>query len=477
MCQQTASGLKWTTLSQVVRLSTQLLSVLILARLLPPSDYGLAAMAAVVTGFTSLFSDFGTAAAIIQRPDPSSRLLDSVFWLNVLVGMTLAVLLGLFAPVIALWLVEPRLKEVIWALLLTFPITGLGTVHQSLLEKVSCFRPLAIIESGSACIGLAGAIWAALSGLGVYSLVLQSLLTAFLTTSGLWMVSNWKPSRHFDAGEIRGLLGFSGNLVGFNVFNYFIRNADNLLIGRFLGANELGIYSMAYRLMLWPLQNLSQVVGRVLFPALARLQADHDQLTIAYLRATAAITIITAPLMFGFFVLREPFVAVVLGERWLPVSGVLAWLVPVGLLQSIGTTVGTLYLSTGRTDVMFRWGIGAGLIVIPAFCIGLQWGVVGVATAYAIVTLLFFWPSLAIPFRWIGLKVSDVLLRLMPSIATAAVMAGIIEILAVVWPANANNQLFRLIILVIIGIIAYVGISMRTQRAILSDIYCAVFNR
>ena len=138
----TASGLKWTTVSQVSRLGAQLLGVLILARLLPPSDFGLVALAAVVTGFASLFRNFGTAAAIIQKPDPSPQLLDSVFWLNVAFGMGLAALLGLFAPLIALGFAELRLKEVLWVLALTFPIVSLGAVHQALLEKHPAFASL-----------------------------------------------------------------------------------------------------------------------------------------------------------------------------------------------------------------------------------------------------------------------------------------------------------------------------------------------
>jgi PST family polysaccharide transporter len=477
MRQKATSGLKWTTVSQASRLGAQLLSVLILARLLLPSDYGLVAMAAVVTGFASLFRDFGTAAAIIQKPDPSPQLLDSVFWLNVAFGVGLAVMLGLLAPLIAFAFAEPRLKEVLWVLLFTFPTVSLGAVHQALLEKSSRFRPLAIIESAAAFIGLAGAVWAAWAGWGVFSLVLQTLLATFLTTAGLWMVSKWRPVLRWDAHEIRGVMGFSGNLVGFNVFNYFIRNADNLLIGRFLGATDLGYYSMAYRLMLWPLQNISNVVGRVLFPVFSRLQADQSRLGGAYIRATTAITLITAPLMFGFFVLREPFIAVALGDRWLPVANVLVWLMPVGLLQSIGTSVGTLYLATGRTDVMFKWGIGAGLLVIPAFAIGLQWGVTGVAAAYAVASLLLFWPSLAIPFRLVGLKVGDVLLRLMPSIATAAVMALVVAALAAAWSANRDNQLPRLILLVGVGMVTYGGLSLFTQRIQLKDIIRAVFNR
>jgi O-antigen/teichoic acid export membrane protein len=234
---------------------------------------------------------------------------------------------------------------------------------------------------------------------------------------------------------------------------------------------------MAYRLMLWPLQNISSVVGRALFPVFSRLQIDHGKLADTYTRASASIVLITAPLMLGFFVLREPFVQVVLGERWLHLVDILTWLVPLGLFQSIGTSVGTLYMATGRTDVMFKWGIGAGLLVIPAFWIGLQWGVVGVAASYAIASMLLFYPGLAIPFRFVGLKVSDFLLRIMPTLAAAFVMAFVVAGLAAIWPSNIGNQLFRLLVLIASGIVTYVVISLFTQRALLKDISRAVFNR
>lgn len=487
--QQAISGLKWTTLSQVSRIGTQLLSVLILARLLPPADYGLIAMATTVTGFAGLFRDFGTAAALIQKDDPSPRLLDSVFWLNVAFGVLLALLLGLLAPLIAYGFAEPKLKEVLWGLLLTFPIASLAAVHQALLEKSSCFRPLAIIETVTAFIGFVGAVCAAWAGWGVYSLVLQTLLVVFLTTVCLWFASQWRPAFRWETNEIKSVMNFSRNLVGFNMVNYFIRNADNMLIGRFLGASELGIYAMAYRLMLWPLQNISSVVGRVLFPTFCRLQGDQNRIAGAYVQVTATIMLISAPLMFGFFILRVPFIAVVLGEHWKPMTDILVWLVPLGLLQSIGTSVGSLYLATGRTDVMFKWGVGAGLLVIPAFVIGLQWGITGVAASYAIASLLLFYPGLAIPFRWVGLRVGDVLLKLIPSIATAAMMAGVIQLMANAWDTNMtsqwlplnsfniNNEVLRLSLLVIVGIITYGGLSLITQRKLLNDIIHAVFNR
>ncbi len=477
--QKAVSGLKWTALAQACRLSAQLLAVIVLANLLPPADFGLVAMATVVTGFANLFRDLGSVAAIIQKHDPNPKLLDSLFWLNLVFGFGIAVLLGLIAPLVALGFSEPRLKEVLWILLLIFPLTSIGAVHQALLERDSRFRPLAIIESSAAIIGLLGAVWAGLAGWGVFSLILQMLLSVFFTTAGLWLVSKWRPSLNWDTGEIRGVMKFGSNLVGFNVFNYFIRNMDNLFIGRFLGSTDLGYYSMAYRLMLWPLQNISSVVGRALFPVFSRLQVDRGRLSSAYVRATAATTLITAPMMFGFFVLREPFVMVALGERWLPVAEVLAWLVPVGLLQSIGTTVGSLYLATGRTDVMFKWGIGAGLLAIPAFAIGLHWGITGVAAAYFVASLLLFLPGLAIPFRLVDLQVSSVLWKLVPSLATAFFMALVLLACNAAWPVHADRvgQMVRLVLLTMLGILTYGCLSLLNQRTLLRDLARLAVNK
>ncbi len=451
--------------------------MVILARLLPAEDFGVIAMATVVTGFASLFRDMGTAAAVIQKPELSVPLLDSVFWFNAVIGLAIATIVLLFSPVIALGFAEPRLEMVLCLLSLAFPMASLGAVHQALAERAFRFRPVALVEALGAFLGLACVVWAALHGWGVYSLVLQTLVSVCVATVGFWWISGWRPSRRWCGKEMRGLIGFSGNLVGFNMFNYFARNADNILIGRFLGASELGYYTMAYRLMLWPLQNISNVVGRALFPHFSRMQDDRPRLTHAYLRATAAIVVITAPLMFGLFVLREPFVKVVLGQAWAPVADVLTWLAMVGFMQAIGTTVGSLYLATGRTDVMLKWGMAAGIIATLAFVIGLQWGIEGVAAAYAVVSFILFWPSLAIPFRLIGLRVETLIWRIWPSVWTAGAMATVVGIMGAIWTHSEGGQLLRLIVLVLSGVAVYFLISRFSQREHLQELIKALFAR
>ena len=471
------SSIKWSSVAQLSRLSAQFIGVVVLARLLPASDFGLVAMATVVTGFASLFRDLGTASAVVQRKDLSPQLLDSVFWFNALVGLALMVLLALLAPVAGLGFAEPRLTEVLWTLALVFPLASMGTVQQSLLERASRFRSLAMLEAIAAFGGLAVAVVGAWTGWGVYSLVSQTLVSTALSTGALWLVSEWRPGRRGRIAELRGLLGFSGNLVGFNIFNYFARNADNLLIGRFLGAADLGIYSMAYRVMLWPLQNISAVMSRALLPTFSRLQDNHDHLGSAYIQYTGAIIFITAPLMVGVFVLREPLILIALGKRWESVSDLMFWLAPVGLLQSVGTTVGSIYIATGRTDVMFKWGVFAGSLTVLAIALGLPWGLEGVAMAYFAVMLFLTLPGFLVPLRLIGLKLKVFMRNLAIPVLLGVVMGLVIYIAQTILPIGNEAIGFRFGLLAALGVGAYALLSLFFQRTLVKRIYSALVNR
>ena len=379
-----SSGVVWAGISQGGRILAQIVTVSVLSRILPPADFGLIAIATVVTTFATLLRDMGTAAAVIQRKELKSDLVDTVFWFNVLVGVSLAILVAAIAIPLSLAFEQPRLATILFVLTATFPFASVGAVHQALLEREMRFRTLARIEISSAVAALVIAIAAALSGLGVYSLVLNTIAIALLTSGQLWLASKWRPRLAWSRDEFHSLWGFSGNLFGFQVLNYFSRNADTLLIGRFLGAADVGMYNMGYRIMLFPLASLSTVISRVMFPMLSRTQSDSSTFGTLYLKAAGAIGMITIPLMAALWVLRIPFVEVVLGKNWLPVTDVLAWFAPVGMIQSILTTVGVIYMVTGNTKQKLHWGIGYGIVLIGAIAIGLNWGYLGVARSYAL---------------------------------------------------------------------------------------------
>src|SRR5882757_9511853 len=385
-----ASSVLWAGVSQGGRIAIQLIAIATLSGLLPPTDFGLLAMATIVINFATLVRDMGTSAAVIQREQLSPQLLDTVLWFNVALGIGLAIVISILAIPVALFFKEPRLTGVLIALTISFPLTCSGAVHQALLERSMRFRKLARIELSSAGTALLISVLAARHGMGVYSLVLNTLTLAVMITVQLWLASPWRPSLRWSGAELKSLWKFSANLVGFQTVNYFTRNIDTILIGRFLGALQLGWYNTAYRIML--------------FPVLSRQQDDLAAFSALYLRAISSIALITAPLMAGIWALRLPLVETVLGAQWVPVADVIAWLAPVGMLQSIVTTVGLIFMSTGNTNVMLRYSMIVGGVTFVAIVMGLRWGYVGVAVAYAIENLCVFYFIYALALRFIKLR-------------------------------------------------------------------------
>ncbi len=229
--------------------ATQLLTTVILARLLAPSDFGLLGMATVVIGFITIFKDLGTSAAIIQKRDLSDELLSGIFWVNVGFG-TLAMAIVFFgAPLAGLFYKNSDVVPVLQILSVSFFISGLSILQQALLERSLSFNILGKIEIVSVVCGAIAGISLALLGYGVWSLVLQLLTTVSATTLLLWLFSTFRPKLIFHWNEMKDVSSYSMNLTGFSIFNYFARDADYLLIGRYLGAQDLGYYTIAYRIL------------------------------------------------------------------------------------------------------------------------------------------------------------------------------------------------------------------------------------
>jgi PST family polysaccharide transporter len=468
--QKVVTGIKWSAVSQMGRQGTQLLTTVILARLLSPSDFGLLAMAMVVMGFINIFKDLGTSAAIIQQKELSKVLLSSIFWVNVVFGLTATIILFLLSPLFGMFYQESGLIAVLQLLSLSFFVSGLGTAHQALLERSLLFSVLTRLELVSAIAGGIVGIVLALLGAGVWSLVVQSLASTITTTVLLWLSSPWRPRALFGWEEIKRVISFTLNLTGFNLINYLIRNADYLLIGRYLGAQDLGYYTLAYRILLFPIQNISAVIGRVLYPVLSSIQDDHKRFVSIYLKIAANIAFVTFPLMLGVLALAGPFVLTVFGEKWQPVILLIQVFAPVGLAQSVGATVGIIYQAKGRTDWLFRWGLGAGSLVMIAFMIGIMWGITGVAVAYALATFMLLYPSFAIPFRLIDLKIVQMFRGLLPSLLNSSLMFLMLMLLRIILPASVSNVII-LVLFTSVGFTIYALASWLTNRGQLRELW------
>lgn len=467
------SGLKWSALAQIVRQVSQIITTIILANLLNPADFGLMGMATIVTVFLEIFKDLGTSAAIIQKQDESDSFLSTIFWLNIFLGFLFGGLIFLASPLIASFYNDIRLTAILRVLSIGFIISSFSLVQKSLLEKQLKIARLSKIEITTILFSSIAGIIAAFLGANVWSLVIQSLINVILFTLLLWLFKIWTPRLMFEWKKLDSVRSFSLNLVGFRIFDYISMNADNILIGKFLGATELGYYSLAYRIMLYPLQNIAWVINRVTFPVFSQMQDDNARFRHAYLRIVASIALITFPLMLGLWGLAQPFVLAVFGTQWSPIILLVLLLSPVGMLQSIGSTVGIIYQAKGRTDWFFKWGLFAGVYRFICFAIGLQWGLLGMTLAYVISSLSLSYHNFSIPFKLIEMSMIRFLQVLWKTLLCGLAMLVILLVIKANLPSGLN-PLFILAINIPIGAISYLGFSWLINREKLQELFLSV---
>jgi PST family polysaccharide transporter len=433
-----------------------LCATLVVARIVAPKYYGIVGIARVVTAFLEIFRDLGTSSAIIQRKTIGEDLLASVFWLNLALGGLLMGLVCATAPLLAEFYREPLLSPVLRALSGCFVIVSLGGVPAALLNREMRFRAVSMIELTAAVGGMVAAVAAALAGLGIWSLVIGAVVNVTVPTILFLNAAGWMPRKRFVWGEIRPLLRYSLNLSGFQMVNYASRNADNLIVGKFLGAAALGYYQVAYNLLLYSIQGITMVAGRVLFPALTQVQGDSARLRAGYTRGVSMMAAVVFPAMVGVVAVADPFVRAILGTQWLAAIPVIVILAPVGVIQCVTMPAAHLYSATGRTDRMFRWEMVSTAIYVGSFFAGLPWGIRGVAAGYLIANAALFIPSLLLAFRSIDLKLSEFLRPLWPVLAISGAM------FAVVWLAAravaAWAPVWQLTLLIPMGAVVYLGL-------------------
>ena len=459
------TSIKWASISQVGRQFIQYITTLILVSLLAPNEFGLMATALIIINFLELFKDLGTSSAIIQRISISNSLLSSVFWLNVCFGSFIFSIIFFLSPVIADFFNNNKLELILKVLPLVFIISSFSNVQRTLFEKELYFDLLSKIELSSTLFGAIIGISLAFKGFGVWSLIYQTISNLSLATILYWIFSKWKPSFSFNFKEIKTISSFSINLVGFNFLNFFARNADYLIIAKFLGEVQLGHYYLIYRIMLYPIQNVSQVISRVVFPVYKKIQYDNIKLSKAFNDITGSIAVFTFPLMLGIMAVSNLFIHSFFDSKWnydLLVN-LLIVLAPVGLIQSLTSNVGSIYLTKARTDLFLKWGLISSVFYIIGFMIGILWGVLGVALSYLITNLILIYPVFAIPFKLIDFKFLAFIKNLKSTFLSALFMACIVFLFNI-YISKFLGNITSLIIISLIGIISYFLISSKINK-------------
>jgi PST family polysaccharide transporter len=357
-----------------------------------------------------------------------------------------------------------------------FLIGSLGMVQGAMLGRTMDFRAIAIIQIAVGTVSGAAGIGMALAGFGVWSLVFPRLLVSPIELFFLWLVAGWHPKIIFDRPALKELLGFGANATAVGILNYWQRNTDNLLVGKFLGTAALGIYSRAYNTMLLPVSQVWGVLGKVMFSALCRLQDDKIRAKDVYVRCLSLIGLVTFPMMMGLFCVADHFVLAVYGTKWAAAVRVLRILSFVGMVQSVGTTVGWVFQSQGRVDWMLRWEILASTITIIGFVIGIHIGTIeAMALSYAVADLFLIYWSFVVSGKLIDMAFREVVESLLGGFWCSVAMAGAVYAVGLLLPLSWPHWMF-LVVQVPFGAIFYIAIvhtfdlkAYRELRALLSE--------
>jgi PST family polysaccharide transporter len=384
----TVSGIKWTVLNQVISQGITFSLGILLMSLIAPREFGLLGMVMVFSGFLSVFKDFGLGSSLIQKKEIEKKEIDTIYWTTVSLGLFLTILLIVLAPVIANYYQEPRLKSISYALAFIFVLQSFTGVQLSLAKKKMDFKLIFKVNSSAILLSGILAVILAYNGFGVWTLIAQQISVAFLTSLFFFIRSNYKPSWFWDKNTLKPHLNYSLPLVGRGSINYWSRNADNFFIGKFLGAELLGIYSRSYSIMMLPVSRISGVLSSVLFPSLSLIQDDTKRVTSIFLKITRTIAFITFPLMIMLALGAKDFVETVLGEEWLEMIPILQLLSIVGAVHSVATLDGNIYLVKNRTDLAFKTNILNSSVYVIGFYISSRYSLTHVALVYVISTLI-----------------------------------------------------------------------------------------
>ncbi|MCK4787550.1 MAG: lipopolysaccharide biosynthesis protein [Desulfobacteraceae bacterium] len=437
--------------AQVGKFTLQMTSIIVLARLLTPKDFGLVAMVTAITSFVALFKEMGLSMATVQRAEINHGQISTLFWFNVAVGVLMALFVSGIAPAIAWFYSEPRLLWVTLASSIAFIFGGLTVQHQALLRRQMRFGALAGIDIIAMAVGVSTAIFSAWYGAGYWALVLLPIMVAITIAFGVWVKCGWRPGSPIRGSGVCSMLVFGGNITGFNVVNYFARAFDKILIGRCWGVQQLGLYHRAYRLLLFPLQQINVPISAVAIPALSRLQDESERFRRYYLRAVSLIGFVTMPAVMFMIMMSKPIIRLVLGEQWIDASKIFAILGVSALIQPILNTFGWLFVSTGHANRMLRWGLVACPAIVASFFVGLPYGPVGVATAYTVCVWLLAFPGL-----WYACKATPVDLRAVVGSLWRTAFATIVVGVALVLFKMAQPALAADVLGLVVGFIGTV---------------------
>jgi len=459
----TVKGTFWTYASYYSGKIIVFLSTIVLARLLTKEDFGVVGYALVVISLLDVLSDLGVGAALVyHRENPHAA--STAFWLGIFVGVALFGISWFVAPLAGWYFNDPRAVPVIRVLALTFPVSAFSNVHDNLLKKALEFRRKFVPDlSRSVAKGIFSILFAVF-GLGAWSLVLGQVLGTLTTVFTYWRVFPWKPAFRFDWPLGRSLLSYGMNIVVVDSLAMLLLNIDYLFVGRFLGAEALGVYSLAFRMPDLLITQFCTSVSRVLFPVYVKMRDRAQSLGRGFLITMRYVSMVTVPLGLGLALVSRPFVLIFLTEKWVEAIPVIQAISIYAMFLSLAYNAGSLYKATGKPHILTRLGFVRLIMLAPAlyFAVFYVKTIQSVGYAHAVVAFLAGLINLVVAARIVGINFVEVVDALRPALLSGLGMA--LAVLGVNVLTATLPLLAQLMLAILTGGIVYLSLLILQQR-------------
>jgi len=445
-------------------------STVVLARLLTKDDFGLVGYAVTVIAFLENLTDLGVSAAVIYHPDDQDRV-STAFWINQISSLAFFGLIWVFAPAIALYFRDDRVVGVTRVLALTFPLLALGYIQEAVLLKRLSFK-LSFIPSfiksfakGAASIGFA------LAGFGPWSLIWGQLLGTLISSITYWIVTPWRPSFVFNFNMAYSLLKYGLAVIFGELLSLILLNLDYLLVGRYMGSEKLGVYSLAFRMPDLLILEFARTLTNVLFPIYSQMRNQTGNMSRAFFLVTRYVSLVTIPMGLGLALVAEPFVLAFFTDKWVEAIPVIRGIAVYAMLLSVVHNTNSVYWSEGRPQIITWMGFIRLALLLPT----LMWAVVAAESIVAVgwvhagIAFLSAIMNFFVSAKLINLPIVEIGRALRPSLLAGVMMA--VSVLIVLNIAQSFLVSWLLLaICVIVGGVAYILSLWYLQRDIVINI-------
>jgi len=466
----TRQSLSYSAIGDVATKLALVSGYVVLARFLTPLEFGLMAIIAIFTAFIGVLNNLGFDAAIIQHPETVESRNHTAFWTNVLIGAVTAGGMFLSAGLISEFFSGDELQLIVKVSSVVLLLNAIANVPLSLLKKHRKFRLVAKAELGASMGGLILGIVLAILEFGVWSLVAMVVTTSLLRVVLGFAFSKWRPEFIFLKEEFIHLFKFGVFLTGTRLFGLTTVNIDKFLIGKMSTASLLGAYRLAFQIVELPTQVVGGVFHRVFFSVYSSFGNDRKKIREIHLLATRGVAFFTFPGLLGLSILAERFVAIFLGNQWVDMTPIIAFLAVISLFGNVGVLNDLLFLSQGETRLQFKLGFFLGTNVIIGIVIGIQYGINGLLWGLLLAKMLNFYPAYYFSGRLVGITVWDVIQNLGGIVLVSIMMMFILYGIQISWDAEVDSWL-AFFLLTLTGVCSYLGLSYLFMRERCREIY------